>query len=72
MSNWAEIKREGYNIPLIRVEKYGTLTKCSDCQDEFGILNYHDGSNVIYLTLDGFICKNCLNKREKEKEKIYE
>ena len=67
MSNHAIIKRDGYSIPLIRIPSYGTLTECSECHDDFGILNYNDGANYIELTNSGFKCRVCI-----EKEKKYE
>ena len=65
MSNHATIQRDGYSIPLIGIPSYGTLNECSECHDDFGILNHNDGENYIILTGPRFICKVCLDKEKK-------
>lgn len=35
MSQWATVKREGFEIPLIGIPKAAVLEECELCHDEF-------------------------------------
>lgn len=49
----------------------GTLEFCLDCQSDYGILNYNDGSKYIIFDGKRFLCNVCKEKLDKMEE-IYE